>query len=250
MLVNLFRSGMGFREIVIYLLLFIPIFLISFSVHEAAHAYVAWKLGDPTARNMGRLTLNPLKHLDPIGTISMLLIGIGYGKPVPINSRYFKNPKRDMAISAAAGPISNLLLAFLGTLLYNLTALVLSHAYPAYDGLFQNDICPWDFGQASANGAPAGIIIGLILLTFFYYFSWMNVSLCVFNLIPIPPFDGSRILFAFLPDRYYWGIQKYEWIIMIVIIVVLFLLPFNPVTPIAEAVQRGLYLLTRWIARL
>lgn len=80
MLTSLLRSGMDYREIIIYLLLFIPIFLISFSVHEAAHAYTAWKLGDPTARNLGRLTLNPLKHLDPIGTVAMLLIGIGYGK--------------------------------------------------------------------------------------------------------------------------------------------------------------------------
>lgn len=150
MLTSLLRSGMDYREIIIYLLLFIPIFLISFSVHEAAHAYTAWKLGDPTARNLGRLTLNPLKHLDPIGTVAMLLIGIGYGKPVPINSRYFKKPKRDMAISSAAGPLSNLLLAVIGTLLYNLTNLLVRHFTP----LKLVELGIWNFSDAAELGAP------------------------------------------------------------------------------------------------
>ena len=246
MLTSLLRSGMDYREIIIYLLLFIPIFLISFSVHEAAHAYTAWKLGDPTARNLGRLTLNPLKHLDPIGTVAMLLIGIGYGKPVPINSRYFKKPKRDMAISSAAGPLSNLLLAVIGTLLYNLTNLLVRHFTP----LKLVELGIWNFSDAAELGAPLGAIVGMIIMTFFFYFSWMNVSLAIFNMIPIPPFDGSRILLTVLPDRLYWKVMKYERYIMIALIVILYILPFSIVSPIAEKILSGIYYLTRWIAML
>ena len=110
---------------IIAVLFAIPCVLLSLSFHEFAHAWVAYKLGDPTARNMGRLTLNPLKHLDPIGTLFMILFGFGYARPVPINPRYFKDPRKGMALTAAAGPLSNLLLAFLGALLYRLTLLLL-----------------------------------------------------------------------------------------------------------------------------
>ena len=102
---------------IVSMLLSIPAALIALTVHEYCHGYVAYRLGDPTARSLGRLSLNPLKHLDPIGTLFMILFGFGYAKPVPINPRYFKDPRKGMALTAAAGPLSNLLLAFLGALL-------------------------------------------------------------------------------------------------------------------------------------
>ena len=251
MLFSLLGSRNSFQEILVYLLLFIPIYLISFSVHEAAHAFTAWKLGDPTARNLGRLTLNPMKHLDPIGTIAMLVIGIGYGKPVPINSRYFKKPKRDMAISSAAGPLSNLLLAFIGMVGYTIT-----NQLTPFVG---KGLRTWPFTYyASLDGFPTSTMVGMILMTFFFYFGWMNVSLAIFNLIPIPPFDGSRIAFAILPDRYYWKVMQYERYIMIGLIAVIFglnrVLPVSPIALIAEKILSGIYFLanflTKWIALL
>ena len=126
----------NFRYFIISLLLSLPIVLLSLSVHETAHGYAAMKLGDPTARNLGRLTLNPAKHIDPIGFICMVLFGFGWAKPVPINTRYFKNPKRDMALTGLAGPVSNLLLALLFAILLRLTiqfALLLALAFGLLD---------------------------------------------------------------------------------------------------------------------
>ena len=112
MLLDLLFSG-NIKETLIVFLMWVPIILLAFSVHESAHALVASWLGDSTAKNFGRITLNPAKHLDPYGTLSMLVFGIGWAKPVPINSRNMKNPKWGMAISALAGPVSNLLLGFI-----------------------------------------------------------------------------------------------------------------------------------------
>ena len=113
------------KEAFIELLLRIPIVLIALSVHEAAHAYASYRLGDPTARNFGRITLNPAKHFDPIGALCLLLFRFGWAKPVPVNTRHFKNPRRDMALTALAGPMSNVLLGFLGILLLKLLTLLL-----------------------------------------------------------------------------------------------------------------------------
>ena len=112
MLIQIFRSCDSIQEAIIISLFVVIITLITLTVHEVSHGYAAYKLGDPTARNFGRLSLNPLKHLDPIGTVSMLLFGFGWAKPVPINTRYFKKPRRDMALSALAGPASNLIMSF------------------------------------------------------------------------------------------------------------------------------------------
>lgn len=169
----------------------IPIVLLSLTVHEVAHGYAAYKLGDPTAKNLSRLSLNPLKHLDPIGALCMVVFRFGWAKPVPISTRYFKKPKRDMAISALAGPLSNLIMAFV--------TFVISEYIIRFG----------TFGTFSLGDTMEGRI-WYILYLFFSTFFWMNISLAVFNLIPIPPLDGSRILFVLLPDKAYFGIMKYE----------------------------------------
>lgn len=204
MLFDMIRSGFD-RDVVIQLLLSIPVILFSLTLHEFSHGFIAYKLGDPTARNFGRLTLNPAKHLDPIGALLMLICGFGWAKPVPINSRYFKNPKWGMALSALAGPVSNLLLAFVS---YNIYYLIASK------------VNPYALSSVAYNAVT-------VILLFFYIMSMMNVSLAVFNLIPIPPLDGSRILFTFLPQKYYFAIMRYEQIIMMIMMGAIFLGAFS-----------------------
>ena len=177
------------KLLVAQILMSIPIIMLTLSVHETAHGYIANKLGDPTARNFGRLTLNPIKHFDPLGLLLMMTVGYGWAKPVPINTGYFKNPKRDMAICAAAGPISNLLLAVLFAGLYKLMLV-----------------------GTAAVAIPNMTVYNVLMLTalFFQLGVSINVMLAIFNLIPIPPFDGSRIALAFLPAHIYFKIQRYE----------------------------------------
>jgi len=154
------------------MLLLIPPILFALTVHEFSHAYVASRMGDPTARLLGRLTLNPLAHLDPIGTILLLIAGFGWAKPVPVDARYLAHPRRDMMWIALAGPASNVILAALfGTLLR------------AVDG----------------NAYLSGTIMGAALVDMVRYSVYLNLMLAVFNLIPIFPLDGSRILTGLLP---------------------------------------------------
>lgn len=159
----------------------IPIVLVALTFHEYSHGLIAYKLGDPTAKNMGRLTLNPLKHLDLVGTLCMIVCRFGWAKPVPVDMRQFKNPKRGMAICAIAGPLSNLLLGFIGTFIFWLLVL-----------LFPN------------------ILFNYYLRYFLSLFAILNIYLAIFNLIPLPPFDGSRVLTAFLPDKYYIKLLQNE----------------------------------------
>ncbi len=181
-------------------LLSLPVILIALSVHESAHGFVAYKLGDPTARNLGRITLNPVKHLDLFGFLSMLFFHIGWAKPVPIMARNFKKPRRDMAISGAAGPVSNLLLAVISMILLRLA---LSLTWMAIEN-------GSTFLESEMAFTVMALVVYLLLLGVI-----MNLSLTVFNLIPIPPFDGSRIFYAFLPSKWYFGVMKYEQYIMI-----------------------------------
>ena len=164
--------------------------LITLAIHEYCHAYAAYKLGDNTARDMGRLTLNPLKHLDPVGAICMLLFHVGWAKPVPINPRNFKNPKKGFAITAIAGPLSNIVMAFFGALLYLIILASLRGV------LFVRDSFEYNFWNN--------------VLLFVSLFHTINLGLGIFNLLPIPPFDGSRILNVVLPPKAYFGIMKYE----------------------------------------
>ena len=189
----------GDKDALISLLLSIPVILFSLSFHEAAHGFVAYKMGDPTAKNLGRITLNPLKHLDPFGAICMLIFGYGWAKPVPIITRNFDNPRKGMAITAIAGPVSNLILGVISSILYVVAGIVYYKAY----------------GTVSESA----LLIIDILWMFFYVSAYMNFALMAFNLIPVPPFDGSRFFYYFLPQKLYFGVMKYERTIMIVILV-------------------------------
>ena len=211
MLLNLLSNGFD-KWALIELLLCLPIILFSLSLHETAHGFIAYKLGDPTARNLGRLTLNPFKHLDPIGALCMLIFGFGWAKPVPINTRYFKNPRRGMALTGIAGPISNLLLAIVCYILSIIT----------FDsGLVSGLIVSAEGGLYLANNA-AWIVY--VIYLFFTVATNLNVALAIFNLIPVPPFDGSRFMYMLLPQKWYFKVMKYEQYTGLVVFAIIFIL--------------------------
>jgi Zn-dependent protease len=168
---------------VIILMSGVFVLFVSLSFHECAHAFIANKLGDPTALYSGRITMNPFKHLDPFGSLLILTVGFGWAKPVPVNTRNFRHPRRDMALTALAGPASNLILAFV--------SLLILYIIWAVSGIPNSD-----FLQN--------------LNTFIGAFVGINISLAIFNLVPIPPLDGSRILTYFLPDRAIDTLQRLE----------------------------------------
>lgn len=180
------------------LILLAPPLLLALTFHEFAHGYVAYQLGDPTAKNLGRLTLNPLKHLDPIGTIAFFFIKFGWAKPVPVNPQYFKDPKRDMLWVALAGPATNFVLAIVSAGLAK--------------GL-------WFFASQLPYSTMAEAILvplnGMLIASV-----WINLVLCIFNFLPIPPLDGSRILMGLLPHRMavsYMKFEKYGFIFVLVL---------------------------------
>jgi len=198
-----------FLENAIYL---VPTALLSLTFHEFSHGWMAYKLGDPTAKEAGRLSLNPLVHLDPLGTIAMLLLRFGWAKPVPVNPMYFKNRKRDMAITAAAGPVSNLLLAFICLFFFYITVFF------------------WPQGKPSN-----------MLQTFFIIMVSLNVGLAVFNLLPISPLDGSKILYAVLPNSTYFKIMRYERYFMPVLFILLWTgLLSGPISWLRDLVISGM----------
>lgn len=185
----------GMQSALYLLIIRLIVALIALPIHECAHGYAAYRMGDYTAKRQGRLTLNPLAHFDPIGTIAIILFGFGWAKPVPINPLNFENPKKGMMISSLAGPMSNIGLAFISMVLYKLSYL------PVYMG---------------ASGAFISTV-----QTFLLYMITINITLGVFNLIPIPPLDGSRIATYFLPQHIYFKIMQYENIIFIGLMVAL-----------------------------
>ncbi len=182
----------NWNDILIELLISIPAVLLCLSVHEAAHGFAANALGDPTAKNAGRLTLDPIHHLDPIGTICLLLFHVGWAKPVPVDVRYFKKPRRDIALVSLAGPLSNFLLA--------LIALFLQRIF-------------------MSGSSTILLAIGL----FCYSTAVMSIGLGVFNLIPVPPLDGSKILFSFLPYQAELKFARYQQYIQFGMLILLFL---------------------------
>ena len=168
-----------FQRIIAELPYILVTLVIAFSVHEFAHAYAAYKFGDMTAKNQGRLTLNPLRHIDPIGAIFIILVGFGWARPVPVNRFFFKNPRMNSIVVSVVGPLSNLLLAFIGVLL-----------------IYMMNI--------------AGLNLPDFIYTFFNMFIRLNVVLFVFNLLPFPPLDGYRIIEDLVPADIRPKMTQYE----------------------------------------
>lgn len=185
-------------EFILNFILLAPPILLALTCHEFAHGYVAYRFGDPTAKAAGRLTLNPISHLDPIGTIAFFLINIGWAKPVPVNGSFFSNPRKDMLWVALAGPITNLILAIL-------SAAVAKTIY------------------SLAPHLSSSMIAGAVLYPLFEMAKasiWINLVLCIFNFLPIPPLDGSRILVGLLPPslaQHVINFEKYGFIVILIL---------------------------------
>lgn len=211
----------------------VPVVLISMSLHEACHAYVSDRLGDPTPRNNGRLTLNPLKHLDPLGTLLFFVAGVGWAKPVPISPLYYKDRKKGTLVVSAAGPLSNVVLAFIASIM-----LVILHS-TVFPGIV-------------AKGGVARDAWS-ILYNFLNILYVVNISFVAFNLIPIPPLDGSKILAAVLPEKQYFKLMQYENYIGMFFILISFLKPGIIITlirPIVWFFDTAISTFTGVIARL
>jgi Zn-dependent protease len=191
------------QDPVTFVLLAIPL-LYSIIIHELAHGWVAYRMGDPTAKQQGRLTLNPLKHLDPIGTLMLFIFGFGWAKPVPINLSYIHDTRKGLILISSAGIIANMIFAFLAILLSRLLS-------PSFSGS-----------------------IGTLL----YYLAQINIILAAFNLIPIPPLDGSKILMGFLPERFQYALSRLEPYGFFIIIGLLYFGALDPVI----ALFRGIIL--------
>jgi len=182
------------KNFLLELLINVPITLIALTFHELAHGWVSTKLGDPTPRLRGRMTLNPIAHLDLIGTLLMILTGFGWAKPVEVNPQYYKDRKKGMALVGIAGPLANLILAILGMIIWVLPYAIANWTNSALPELFQR-----------------------VMTTFMYMFIMRNLCFMVFNLIPIPPLDGSRIIGMFLSNRTYYKLMEYERYSMLII---------------------------------
>ncbi len=167
--------------------------LICITFHETCHGLVAYWLGDPTAKKEGRLSMNPLKHIDWMGFAMMVVFRFGWAKPVPVNPGYFKDPKKGMAVTALAGPASNILLAVMMLVLYG--------------PLFVMEI-------AGIGGTFVVLLSNTVMTT-----AYLSLALAVFNLLPIPPLDGSKVLFALLPEQQYWKLMRYERYGMILMLI-------------------------------
>ena len=192
--------------------------IVALSFHEWAHAFAAYRLGDSTARDMGRMSIDPLRHLDPLGFLSMMLVGFGWAKPVPVNPNRLKHGRWGELIVSIAGVTVNFLLAFVSMVIYKVVI------------------------YASWGTAPE------FVLDFLYYMVAMNISLGVFNLIPVPPFDGSRIALLFLPQRLYFKAMRYERYIMAAVLLLVFLGALNrPLSACVGAAWKLLLKLTGFV---
>ena len=186
------------NNFILQIIILAPPILLALTLHEFAHGYVAYRFGDPTARDQGRLTLNPLKHLDPIGTIAFFIIHIGWAKPVPVNPGYFKDPRKDMLWVALAGPAVNLILAVISALSVKVV-------------WFIAKTIPYS-PMAEAILVPLNEVLMASV--------WINLVLCIFNFLPIPPLDGSKILAGLLPPdmaRSYASVERYGFAIILIL---------------------------------
>jgi len=183
---------MDFNQIIQQLIILAPPFLFAITFHELAHGYVAWRLGDPTAKDEGRLTMNPIKHLDPLGVLAFIIMKIGWAKPVPVNPRYFKDPRQGMLLVALAGPGANLVLAVISAILVKM--------------LISVQILPLFILKPAAGMLVASV--------------WINIMLAVFNCLPIPPLDGSKVLMGVLPAdmaRSYEKLEPFGFILLLIL---------------------------------
>ena len=214
MLRSIISGNMGIAEFLIYIVSSLVVVFLTLPIHEFAHGYAAVKLGDNTPRYQGRLTLNPFAHIDYIGALCIMLFGFGWAKPVQVNSYNFKNPKKDMAIVAFAGPLSNLIVALISLFCLNIVNLFLVNT---------------------------GIKLLYYVGYFFLFLSQINITLAVFNLIPIPPLDGSRLLSAFLPDKQYYNLMRYERYIFLGLLLLIYSGVLDmPLHYLTNAVTKGL----------
>ena len=213
-------AGLDWSAVTDKLIVIIPA-LLCITFHELCHGLVAYRLGDNTAKDAGRLTLNPIKHLDIIGLLMMVVAGFGWAKPVPVNMNNFKNPKWGMAVTALAGPVSNIFLSIVFLFIFGLLYVSL----------------------LNSGGA------GEIVLQMVYATAKLSCALAVFNLIPIPPLDGSKILFSLLPEKQYYSLMRYErygMIILLAIIITGTLTSF--LTTAVDAVFSWLFYVAQWAA--
>lgn len=195
--------------------------LICITLHELAHGYVAYRLGDDTAKRAGRLTLNPLRHIDIMGLLMMIVFKFGWAKPVPVNMWKFKNPKKGMAITAAAGPIANLLIALVFLFLYGFL-----------------------FALLHRPGRSLNWLLEMLYIT-----AYLSIALAIFNIIPIPPLDGSKVLFSCISDRSYTKLMYYERYGMIILLVLVLLLSRTSLDPLCRAaywVMDKLFFAANW----
>lgn len=242
MLIRLLSSG-NFVVAITGLLLSLPAILLCLSVHEACHGLAAYAMGDRTALDQGRLSLNPLAHLDPIGFFCMVLFGFGWARPVPVNISNFKNRRAGMAITSLAGPLSNFILAFIMFALY----LLMGKALIGNQIFALGPIGPaWLLSMLmSGELALGGVqVFLLVVMTFLGYTAIFSTGLGVFNLIPIYPLDGSRILNALMPYKYEARFnnfcRKYQSILMLAVIALIW---FGGLDVLMDWAYRGVYAL-------
>lgn len=224
MIFQILQSDLGFMDKTIMLVYMPVVILLSLTIHEVSHGLASYIQGDPTAKLMGRITLNPLKHLDPLGTLCMVICGFGWARPVPIDPRFYKNKKKGTALTALAGPITNLVIG-----IWFLTF------YCVMFWLVETEMIQI---MPILKHIPAymyRLIYNLMYIAFYY-----NLLLAVFNLFPVPPLDGSRIMLAVLPTKTYFRIMRYERVIMLVLFLMLWTGAFTGIFEVVvDTIIRG-----------
>lgn len=219
MLSDLLSGHFTIQSIIAEILAVLVIIFLILPFHEWAHAFTASLLGDKEVKYRGRLTLNPISHIDPIGALFMVLVGFGWAKPVPVNPRYFKNPKLGMGITALMGPVANIVAAFAGLLVY---------------------YSLWAFTPQFMITEAGGYVA-----VFFNFYVSVNINLAVFNLLPIPPLDGSKIMFTFLPDSAVAFFYRYQMVFFAALFILLYT---GPLSYVLSFLSNGLLSGIEWVA--